>query len=58
MEWNGQIPKRRYAIFSNTITGEYMIVVTEKDIERADQWGGFVKWIGKIREAETRKIKG
>ena len=51
------LPVRRYAIFSD-VRGDYMIVVRgEKDIETAPRWGGFVRWVGGVKEATTRGVK-
>jgi hypothetical protein len=57
INWNGTIPKRRYAIFNTILHGDYMIVVKEDDIERAERWGGFIQWVGGVRQAEKRTIK-
>ena len=48
------IPVRRYAIFTDIIRGNYAIVVRGDDIERAPKWGGFVSWLGGVKEATTR----
>ena len=49
------LPVRRYAIFSDVIRGEYAIVVKgEDDIRTAPKWGGFVSWMGGVKEATTR----
>ena len=40
---------RRYAMFIDSLYGEYVIVVKGDDIERAPKWGGFIKWIGNTR---------
>jgi hypothetical protein len=45
---------RRYAIFTDTIRGDYTIVVRDGDIARAEKWGGFVSWLGDVKPAETR----
>ena len=52
--WDGFIPERRYAIFNDIITGDYMIVVKGNDILTASKWGGFIKWVGSVRPSETR----
>jgi hypothetical protein len=52
--WNGVLVRRRYAIFHNLIYGNQVVVVKEDDIERAPLWGGFVKWMGGERPADTR----
>ena len=54
MDWNGELPERRYAIFTDILRGEYAIVLTGRDIETAEKWGGFVRWLGGVRPAETR----
>ena len=54
--WNGLIPERRYAIFSDLLRGDYMIVVKGNDLITAPKWGGFIKWVGGIRPSETRKL--
>lgn len=56
IKWNGFLPRRRYAIFNTILHGDYMIVVKEDDIERAEKWGGFVRWIGGIRKSEKRRV--
>lgn len=38
-KWNGYIPERRYAVFTDSLYGEYMIVVTGNDIKTAPRWG-------------------
>ena len=57
MKWDGRIPKRRYAIFTDLLRGEYMIVIKGLDLDYAEKWGGFVSWVGGIRPAETRVMK-
>jgi len=52
--WDGHLPVRRYAIFTDTIRGDYTIVVRDGDIARAEKWGGFVSWLGDVKPAETR----
>jgi hypothetical protein len=52
------LPVRRYAIFTDTIRGDYAIVVRGDDIERAPKWGGFVCWLGGVKLATTRYAKG
>jgi len=56
IKWDGHIPKRRYAMFTDITHGEYMAVIRGNDILTAPKWGGFVKWIGGIRPSETRQI--
>ena len=56
MKWDGIIPKRRYAIFTDILRGEYMIVIKGLDLDYAEKWGGFVSWVGGIRPAETRVV--
>ena len=56
ISWNGKLPTRRYAIFTDIIRGHYMIVIKGDDIERAEKWGGFVTWVGGTKDAESRKI--
>ena len=51
------MPIRRYAIFTDILRGEYLIVVYGEDIERAPKWGGFVRWFGGEKAAETRTLK-
>jgi hypothetical protein len=55
--WNGFLPERRYALFSDILRGDYITVITDANILTAPSWHGFVKWIGGIRPSETRKIK-
>lgn len=53
-----ELPVRRYAIFSDNIRGKYAIVVKgERDIETAPRWGGFVSWLGGVKESTTRGKK-
>lgn len=47
--WNGCLPRRRYAIFSDLIRGTYMLVVRGDDIERAPKWGDFIRWMGGVK---------
>ena len=54
--WDGKIPERRYAMFTDILRGDYIIMVTGNDIITAPKWGNFVKWIGGVRPAETRKV--
>jgi hypothetical protein len=56
MKWDGKLPKRRYAIFTDILRGEYMIVITGRDLDYAEKWGGFVRWVGGIKPAETRAV--
>ena len=55
--WDGYLPTRRYAIFSDILRGDYAIVVQGDDIDRAEKWGGFVSWLGGVRPAETRLVR-
>ena len=43
IKWSGFLPERRYAIFTDIIHGEYMIVVKGNDMITAPNWGGFIK---------------
>ena len=53
-----ELPVRRYAIFQDAVRGKYATVIKgEKDIETAPRWGGFVSWLGGVREATTRGKK-
>ena len=54
--WDGYLPVRRYAIFSDILRGNYAIVVRGDDIDRAEKWGGFVSWLGGVRQAEARAL--
>lgn len=49
-----EIPARRYALFENIFGQQYMVVLKGQDMETAPRWGGFVKWVGAVRPAETR----
>lgn len=51
------LPRRRYAIFSDILAGEYMIVIKDDDINRAEKWGGFIRWVGGVRPADTRRTR-
>ena len=42
-------PRRRYALFTSIIYGDYMILVKGADIETAPKWGGFVSWVGRVK---------
>jgi len=55
--WDGEIPERRYAMFNTVSHGDYMVLITGDDIKTAENWGGFVCWVGGLRPAETRAIK-
>ena len=55
--WDGILPRRRYARVYDLISGYHIIVVYEDDIERAEQWSSFVQWFGPERPAETRNVK-
>jgi hypothetical protein len=61
MNWVGNLPRRRYAFFRSVFApnpeGLYLIVVRGADIERAEKWGGFVKWCGGEHKQETRETK-
>jgi len=46
MGWDGTLPRRRYAMFTDLLRGDYMVVVRGDDIERAPVWGGFIDWVG------------
>jgi hypothetical protein len=49
------LPVRRYAIFHGFPPGTHCaIVVRGDDIERAPKWGGFICWLGGIKEPTTR----
>lgn len=37
MHWNGELPIRRYAIFTDARRGCYMIVVRARDIHSAEK---------------------
>ena len=56
INWDGTLPIRRYAMFTDIIRGNYIIVVRGDDIARAEKWGCFVRWIGGVRPAETRRV--
>jgi hypothetical protein len=57
IQWDGKIPERRYAVFKDHLCQNVGVVVTGNDILTAPKWGNFVKWIGGLRPAETRKVK-
>lgn len=40
---------KRYAIFTDVIRGDYMIIVRDADINYAEKWAGFVSWFGGVR---------
>ena len=54
--WDGQIPERRYALFTGTLSGDYMVLVKGDDLNTAPRWGGFVQWVGGMRPAEKRRV--
>lgn len=56
IKWDGYLPERRYAMFTDAIRGNYIIVVRGNDMLTAPKWGGFVKWVGGVRPSEVRKI--
>ena len=41
---------KRYAILSSILHGDYVIVVRGDDVKTADKWGGFVSWLGGVKE--------
>jgi hypothetical protein len=41
---------KRYAIFNSLLYGDYMIIVRGNDIHTAEKWGGFVSWVGGIKQ--------
>ena len=61
MNWDGNIPRRRYAffrsMFASSLDGVYLVVVQGDDIERAEKWGDFVAWCGSERKPETRNVR-
>lgn len=42
-------PRRRYALFTDIIYGDYMILVKGGDIKTAPKWGGFISWVGGVK---------
>lgn len=58
MKWNGELQKRRYAIFTSVLHGDYMIIIKGRDLDHAEKWGGFVSWVGGVKKAETRNVGG
>lgn len=56
MKWDGTLPVRRYAIFVNHLYQQYMIVVRGDDVHTAERWGGFVRWVGGVKEVVKRKL--
>lgn len=56
IKWDGYLPERRYAMFTDIIRGNYIIVVKGNDMITAPKWVGFVKWIGGVRPSELRKV--
>lgn len=46
-----ELPIRRYAIFEDLLYGKYTVVVRGADIATAPMWGGFVGWLGGVKEA-------
>ncbi len=55
--WDGKLSERRYAMFGDVVYGDHIIMVTGNDMITAPKWGNFIKWIGKVRPAETRNVK-
>ena len=51
-----ELPIRRYAIFEY-LHGKYTVVVRGADIATAPMWGGFVGWLGGVKEAVSRSGK-
>ncbi len=50
-----ELPIRRYAIFEDIFYQKHAIVIKgEQDIKTAPMWGGFVCWLGGVKEATTR----
>ena len=57
MSYKIELPVRRYAIFSD-VRGNYTIVVRgEQDIKTAPKWGGFVSWLGGVKQPVLRERK-
>ena len=56
MLWDGKLPERRYAVFTNVFIDEYLVVISGDDLKIAENWGGFVRWYGGIRPAESRNV--
>jgi hypothetical protein len=54
--WDGSIPERRYAIFSDTLGGLHLAVVTGEDLCGAENSSNFIQWVGGLRPAEKRDI--
>lgn len=52
-----ELPIRRYAIFEDLLYGKYTVVVRGADIATAPMWGGFVGWLGGVKEAVSRSGK-
>ena len=46
-----ELPIRRYAIFEDLLCGKYTVVVRGADMATAPMWGGFVSWLGGVKEA-------
>lgn len=57
MKWDGYLPRRRIAVFHDCFFKESAVLVTGDDIERAEKWGGFIKWFGPERPEQTLNIK-
>ena len=56
IRWDGTLLIRRYAMFTDIIRGNYIILVRGDDIDRAEKWGSFVRWIGEVHPAEMRRV--
>ena len=50
-----ELPIRRYAIFTDVLRGQYAVVIRgERDLKTAPKWGGFVSWLGGVKEPVVR----
>jgi len=54
--WDGYLPERRYAIFSS-FRGNYAVILVGRGIETAENWQGFVQWLGAVKEPVHRDLK-
>jgi len=54
--WEGQLPIRRYALFSDVLYGPKLVIIRGDDIGRAEKWGGFITWLGGVNPPEIRTV--
>lgn len=54
MHYRIELPRRRYALFSSILRGDYLVVIKEADFDTAEKWGDFVRWFGGVKDPVVR----